>query len=223
MYSLISKLIKTITFTKLLIWTTAATVGVVALTIFENRTEILSSSAIGSTTKDISLAGISFRVGKDSQARIKKFIDYEPEIVAMSVSSIDIRLNIRRVLHYYADDTLGVSKDEVKRDLEIIQNLPLFTTDDANNRQIIKLINGQFSCVGYSSTTVAKVTPALHPGVVTACRISLPPYYGYFSGFITAYLQYDPSLDEQLRLKTEMNAIATEIYFRDVVTSAESK
>lgn len=213
----LTKLIKTITLRSVLLWSLAAMATVVFYTAFEHRDEIFHTSGHQSGRAG-NPVGLEFTIGQTTKDAIKIFVESDSDVVGVGVLSADIRLNSRKSIFFYADsvDLKSASPPQVLA----VARLPLFTNNLDNNRQVVKLINGEFVCAPYLSSQLAKAAPDLNPGVITICRAGLPPYYGHFSGFITVFLNSDPSVDEQVLLKNRLEALATEIYFRDVVPTS---
>jgi hypothetical protein len=191
-------------------------IGVFGYTIFENRDELFSSA--DSSKKLIgNPVGVAFTVSTNTKETLKALVNSNKNIEAIAVTSADLRLNIRRNVFFVSEKTVLVQGT----DTETIPRLPLFSSSKENNRQVVKMINGEFFCTPYLETTLAKSQPGLLKETTTACRASLPPYYGFFSGFVTVFLKNDPTLEQQHVLRSEIEAIATEIYFKDVVPTSK--
>lgn len=208
-----TKLVKTITFSRVLLWTLAAIVGIAAWTSYEHRDELFQASPLARPTGG-NVVGEVFKISDETKTRVKQYVKDDEDIVGLSILSADIRLNTRISLFFYGD---GIDGSNAPARAQVIDRLPLFTRSDENNRQIVKLINGEFSCAPYAESTLAHAAPDINKDVVTICRASLPPYYGHFSGFVTVFLRTDPDVERQVRLKNQLEQLATEIYFRDVV------
>ena len=215
----VTKLVKTITFKRVLLWTLAGTIGIIGFTAYEHRDELFSATSLRQVPTG-NPVGHAFIVGQDTKDKIKALTKSDPSIVGIGVLSADIRLNVRRSIYFYSAADNQDDSDPLGRYAQI-QRLPLFTKNEENNRQMVKLINGEFHCVPYTQTTLAKAAPNINQDVVTICRASLPPYYGFFSGFVSVMLRIDPDVETQIRLRTTIESLATEIYFRDVLPTSK--
>lgn len=215
MFGFLSKLVKTITFKHVVLWTLAGILLILGYTAYEHREELFkdATSLGGSEPLPVNIVGATFKVSEATKAKVKDFIASNGDYVAIGISSADIRLN-QRVTIYFNSVEANNGSNVVSRNLD---RLPLFTNDDENNRQMIKMINGEFHCVPYAATQLSKARPDINQSVTSICRASLPPYYGHFSGFITLYTKHDPSIDQLVRLKSSLESLATEIYFKDVI------
>lgn len=218
--SFVSKLVTAITFKKVLLWSLAGVLLVIAYTAYERRADLFEATSFGqSTMSPGNPVGTIFVVGDTSKKKIEAFVKGEKNVVGFAVVSADVRLNVRNMVFFLADPT--VSNPALLAPLSSIAHLPLFTKNEDNNRQMIKLINGEFTCAAYNTTLLSNVAPTSAREIVTICRASLPPYYGHFSGFVTVLLNTDPDIEELLRLKNGIEALATEIYFRDVIPTSK--
>lgn len=209
----ISKLVRTITFNKVVIWSLTALLCISLFTIYENRSKILGWFA---APEIANMVGIVFSVGAETQIRLTDLVHKNPTIVGASVMSADLRLNEARSMFFTSDE--GTLSELGDRSNQVDSNrLPLFTSADDNNTDIIRLINGQFTCSPFSSTLEAKIYPQLSTAVKSVCRSSIPSYYGYFSGYLQIYLSETPNSEQQLQFKLIVEKLANDIYFKDVL------
>lgn len=213
--SFISKLVRTISITRVSIWTLAAILGVGSLTVYEHREQIFNSSHFSMAAKNSgNMTTQVFSISEETKGIIKKYVDDEQEIIGLAVLSADERLNLRNVMYFYNDGSDPLFTPNVS---PFPTQLPLFTTNEENNREIVKLINGEFVCSPFSSSILAKTSPNVSGHISATCRASLPPYYGHFIGFVTIFLKDDPDLERQSQLKSRLEHLATQIYFKDVL------
>jgi hypothetical protein len=216
-FGFLTKLITAITFQKVLLWSLAGILVVVGYTAYEHRTELFQDATRGrgASAEIGNPIGSTFVIGETTKGKIQDFVKTDKDIVGLTVISVDIRLNVRNQIYFYSDPS--DPSPVTLAPLSAINRLPLFTKNDDNNRQMIKLINGEFTCTPYTQTMLGTIAPGVNKDVITVCRASLPPYYGHFSGYVSILLNNDPDIDEQVRLKTSLELLATEIYFRDVI------
>lgn len=210
----LSKLVTSITFKKVLIWTIALVLFVVGTISYEHRTELFDIAA-GTNGPAVNRVNTTFTISDRTKKDIASFVSDDRSVMGFTVYSVDIRLNAQNSLYFFTDPS-AVDPPTLSP-LTAITRLPLFTKNDDNNRQMVKLINGEFTCAPYGTTILATVAPTVNRSVITICRASLPPYYGHFSGYVSVFLNSDPDIDKQVRLKQMIEILATEIYFRDVI------
>lgn len=211
----ITKLIRTISLNRVMIWTLSSVLAILFLTIYENRTRILATF----TAPEISnIVGLVFTVGPDTQLRIKEIVDAEPSITGIMISSADLRLNESRILSFYASDVALRRANETSMRVSS-GRIPLFTNMDVSNAAIIQLINGHFACVPTTTTLLGQLYPEITASNKAACRASIPSYYGYFSGYVTFFLSEMPSNAKEAQVKLIIEKLANDIYFRDVLTT----
>ncbi len=213
--TLVSKVVKTISLHKVALWAFTVLLGIVMWTAYENRASI---SALFSPTKAINPVGLTFTVGSTTQAKLKAAVNSDKDIIGIVISSADLRLNEAKTIFFVStDEAINEMHRESQRAAR--DRLPLFTSDDTNNAEVVKLINGQFSCMPFEKALISRFNPGLASSVKQVCRSSIPSYYGYFSGFVTAYLSVNPSAEEMLQLKSKIEKLANDIYFQDVLTT----
>lgn len=212
-FSLAAKVLSVISLKKVAVWTFAAIVLLFGYTLFQNRASIykyVTSEAVVPTPTTV----VGFTVSTLSQDRVKQLIDVDGLITAIIVLNADLRNNRRLPIFWYSDDPF-VQKT---LDMQFANNygIPLFSSEEKNNENIVGVINGEFSCSAFADGNSA-LYPGLGTRMPTVCRASLPPYYGQFSGFLTVSLNRVPTPDELIALKSMILGLATEIYFRDII------
>ena len=224
MIGFISKAIQAITAKKVIIWLLAISSATVIYTAYENRVELFGSVYDAPVPGQGSLANVPvFSLSEGSKSTVKDFVLDNPDVISFMVFSADLRLNSRTLVHFYTEPLKSSDPEEVIMDnirvlsaLRQATRLPLFIKKPEINKQIVKLLNGDFGCTTYSGSPFAIAAPTLNKGAVAICSASLPPYYGFFAGFVTIVLKIDPTVEIQTQLKSQLNVIASEIYFKDV-------
>lgn len=215
----ILKLIRIITFSKVMLWALTALLCILFFTIYENKNKL----AGWLVTPDISnVVGVSFSVGVETQNRLSELVAKNDNIVGATVMSADLRLNEARSMFFVGDDP-ALAEIEQHSKHNDSNRLPLFTSVDESNAEIIKLINGQFACSTFKVSLESKIYPQLLKTVKSVCRSSIPSYYGYFSGYLQVYLNEEPNAEKQLQLKLIIEKIANDIYFKDVLPTQRSE
>lgn len=213
MLSLISKLIHSISLRKVILWTLAIVFCVFGFTAYEHRTALYEFTI--SQPRPGNEIGITFSVSEKSKQLIKSIVNDNNAIEGIAILSADLRLNERVDLFHYSNPKKNIDESFM------INKLPLFTKSYDNNKIIVKLLNGEFSCGPYSESTLAKAYPDKNKNILTICSLSLPPYYGDFSGYIMMALNTDPDIESQLRIKQQLESLASDVYLRDVVPTAK--
>ena len=212
-FSLAAKVLSVISLKKVAIWTFAAIVFLIGLTVFQNRAAIYGALTQAPVIETPS-AVIPFAVSQTSQDRLKSLIDGDPIISSIIVLNADLRNNRRIPIYWYSDDPYIQKFLDTQFTNKF--GIPLFTAEEKNNANMVGVINGEFACSGFNEGN-ASLYPGMDARMPVICRSSLPPYYGQFSGFLTVSLTKVPTADESVALKSTLLAISTEIYFRDIV------
>lgn len=135
-------------------------------------------------------------VSEISDATVKKvdsIVNSNPSIVGGQVISVNLEKNTRYVVY------TSIKNDDVKKlylnfmSGRITLEVPVFTSDDAQNSRIVKIINHEFVCSPYKETITYKYAPETAKYITTVCAISIPPSYGKFKGIFGVYLSREPT------------------------------
>lgn len=166
-------------------------------------------------TKISKTSAIIQKISKQSMAEVDEAEKKSDLIIAIQVVIIDFQKNVR--IPVYTASTHPELKrlyDEYKKNA--IAEVPLFSGDVTNNKHLIELINGEFTCYPFSETLVSKVLPESGKFINTACAIGVPPYYGKFSGSIVFYLKRAPTPSEVEQIRALGRTLSANIYDRDI-------
>jgi hypothetical protein len=217
-FSLVEKVISVISLKNVAIWTLAGLVAITGFTVYENRAAIVKTIINGPGVEVPTVS--TFTVSDTSKARVKQIVDTDDLINAIIILNADIRNNRRVPLYWYSDE-LSLQKAIDTMFGGRYGGIPLFTSDEKNNENIVGIINGEFTCQAYADGGNAAIFPGLSLRMPFICRTSLPPYYGQFSGYIAVTLNRIPNENELAIIKSETLNISTEIYFRDVLPNSK--
>ena len=207
--ALAEKIIRVISLKNIIIWTLAAFFTIAGYTIFENRNDILKTMS----GTNISAPASNFRVSPYVRERAKQFVDREDIVVGMVVLTADIRNNRRIPVFWYSDDAY-VTKQLDSTFTGRFGGVPLFTSDDVNNSSVVSAINAEFTCTTFEESGMSILFPSLAPRFPVVCKISVPPYYGKFAGYIIVALNQQPKPSEIDYIKAESIDLSNEIYQR---------
>lgn len=217
----IGKIVKTITLNKVIVWGVTASILVVGYTIFEQR-KVLYNFIFEDAPAVVALKSTSFTVSEQTKTAVKTLVVGEDNIAAIIILSADIRNNYRNTIFWFSDDS------SIQRSLDALYlnrnaKIPLFSSDQKNNEEIVSVINGEFTCTKYDDAANKSIFPGLKDKFPFICRTSLPPYYGQFSGYIAFVLHSLPDTTALDKIKSEAISLATEIYFRDILTTGNAR
>jgi hypothetical protein len=216
-FELLAKIVKVISLKNILIWSLTALTAIVGYTIFENRVAITNYVVNGPENEAPQIS--TFTVSDTSKSRIKQLVDTDDQINGVIILNADIRNNRRVPIEWYSDDS------SIQKQIDTLfggkyGGIPLFTSDEKNNENIVGVINGEFACSSFDEGGNGSIFPGLSSRMPFICRTSLPPYYGQFSGYILVTLNRVPTASELDKIKSETLNISTEIYFRDVLPNS---
>ena len=114
------------------------------------------------------------------------FRETKAEIV--SIFAVDPILNKRVLVRAYA-------KDGGRHRLLEGTNVGLFSGNQANNSDVIKLMAGEIPCGAYLRPQSEAGLWYIHQGVRYTCRVSIPPDISQFIGQITVGWTTEPDLE----------------------------
>ena len=112
----------------------------------------------------------------------------ETKAETVSIFAVDPILNRRVLVRAYA-------KDGGRQKLLEGTNVGLFSGNQANNADVIKLMAGEVPCGAYLRPQSEAGLWYIHQGVRYTCRVSIPPDISQFIGQITVGWAGEPDLE----------------------------
>lgn len=186
-------------------------ISIISYTLFEQRSAIFAAS-----TDNLSMPPMAVQkifVPPDINEKIKQLTQQQQNIVFVSLVSADLRVNQREMVYFYSPNSLvNLIHDEALKMRG--KTHAIFGTDEGENAQMVAMINGEFACYKYSETSNMRIAPRGNIVAPYLCRISLPPYYDEFYGYLTFGLKSEPDQEQKDILKLEGTRLSTELYFR---------
>lgn len=195
---------------KVLLLALASLATLICYTAYEERTRILTAlSADLSPRHEMQ----KFNISDDIAIEIR-YMTRLPIVSMVAVYAADLQINERMIAYRYADDPYLTDLWD-KQIATAGNSLPLFTHNTKVNALVVSIINGQFSCHPYQDTMNREIlrndrTPVL-------CFVSLPPYYGSFSGYVEVSLARVPTTLEQQTIEIEIKRLSNDIFFKNVM------
>jgi hypothetical protein len=155
--------------------------------VYDNKTFLL-----GVYEKSTALPKLNTHRFDDASALLMK----DPNVVVVSIMSVNTIFN-KRVVEY-------VENREGKRAKHLEgENIGLFTSNHANNSDVVDLMAGQVPCGFYSTPQSELGIWYLEQGATFGCRVSVPPDYTSFIGQITVMYKDAPTdLDKSKAMLT---------------------
>lgn len=186
----------------------------VAYGFWENRVTIYNSINVTAqvTTEEPLVIVLSSTTQQMLETTVNKG---KGSIAGIQIVSVDFKKN-SRVTSYFSisDETL---KREFTKFLENrVSATPLFTGNEKNNQRMIDLINGEFSCSPFKDTIAQSLMPRVGDTISSICSISIPPYYGRFSGYMNVYLYKEPSVADMSFTRQLIRDLSLKVYETDI-------
>lgn len=192
-----------------------AIVTLACYTFFENRNIILD--LVLANRQEIYSAPEEFRfsVTADMQDRATQMVLRSKLLNFISISNSNLRVNTRDVVWWFSDDP-GITREITNTLAARGTASPIFSTDTSNNEQFTNLLNGEFTCTPFINTIDGKINFSLATRITSICRVSLPPYYGSFSGFVTIGFETQPDDISMAEIRASLLQLSTEIFFKSI-------
>lgn len=199
----------------------AALIFILAVTygFWENRTTVYNSLKVGARVEVEQPLILSLSPGTTSMLDAST-VKMKELIGGIQVVNVNFKKNTRSTAYFaISNTTLKKSFDQFTAGK--IADTPLFTDVEPNNQRIIDLINGEFVCYDFRNTPALKAMPNAGDTIPTVCSISIPPYYGRFSGYMNVFLVKKPTQDEVNLIRQIARDMSLHIYEYDVDKSGK--
>lgn len=214
--SVLDKFIPWATPKKLFMLLLACVLTVTLFTIYQKRNDIVSLLTSSSSTRNnIAVPELHLALTNDIKSQIKNLVDRNPNIAYVGVVSANIRINQRELAYFYSDDPI-ITDQMTAGSWHMGSTQSIFTSSEINNEQMVAVINGEFGCFKYEDTINFIAASGLVTRLPYVCRVSLPPYYGEFAGYLAIGLREKPDENRQNDTRVEAVRLATEIYFKSI-------
>jgi hypothetical protein len=200
---------------RIVMLTCIALVLIGSLTIFEKRNAIVSGLAAHNQSETGAPPEFKLELTADVKDQVISLVKRSPDISMIAVFTANLRINQRNTIFYYTNEP---SLDLVMRNQLSGHGTtyPIFTTNDKSNLQMVSVINGEFSCHKFADTISATRMPEAVRDMPFICQVSLPPYYGDFSGYLIFGLRKMPDKNAMDDLQLEAVKLSTDIYFKAI-------
>lgn len=207
--SVAAKIIAWLSLKKVFLLGLTALGGIVMYTAYEQRSQVIEVFAKNGPKTN-------FTVSTVLQDRIKATVMTNPLITTVTVLAADLKLNERDIVYRFSDSAVANELWE-KQFKERGTRQPIFTKDPENNAQMVSVVNGEFTCHSFAKTLNQNLVPEAAKITPVICRVSLPPYYGDFAGYLTLSLSRVPTEVEEDELQLEAKRLANEIFFKNII------
>jgi len=172
---------------KLFVVVLLGVLGYVGYFVYDNKTFLL-----GVYEKSTALPKLNSSKFDDAVTLLMK----DPNVVAIAIMSVDTIFNKRIIVR--AENRDGKRAKGLEG-----QNVGLFTSNHANNADVVDLMAGQTPCGFYSTPQSELGIWYLEQGATFGCRSSVPPDYTSFIGQITVMYKDAPTdLDKSKAMLT---------------------
>jgi hypothetical protein len=213
----LTNLLKVLTWGKIIQATVFLLIVGISYGLWDNRTVVYNSLKVGARVE--SSGPVVIDLGQSTQEYIDATTKKASSFIAgIEILSVDFKKNTRSTAYFSI-----VSDDLKKMYAEYAQYrvapVPLFTSNELRNQKVIDLINGDFSCSTVDGTSIT-ILSNVEKVVKNVCSISIPPYYGRFSGYMNVYLLRIPTEEDISVIRQMSRDISLRIYEIDINKSS---
>lgn len=182
-----------------------------AWAVYENKDSIYN---FVTNAKLPGVAPVVEKVSSKTAHELKAVVDKSDLITAIQIVSVDFQQNKRFPIYTYTDnkELESMYKEFIKSS---VGDLPLFTDNVTNNKNIVDLIYGEYACYPYKQTFGYKFLPSAEKHISTVCSHGIPPFYGRFSGIVVIYLTREPTPEEYFQVRSIAKELSTKVYEKD--------
>lgn len=154
---------------------------------------------------------------------IERATKVEDNVVAVQVVTIHFYRNIRTETYTYINSPILQSMYDKFMSTKVVE-IPVFNNNAENNKNMLKLINGEFVCVPFSESMAGKYVPSASDYVEYVCSIGIPPHhYGEFIGILSVYLKKIPNKEDHNMVFLFIRELSNKIYDANKVGNAYYK
>lgn len=203
----LKKVLSWITLKRVVMLGLGSIVWIFSLTLFENRATLYDAITHKNGLNKVQTTNL--KISDSVMKKIKSAADTHPEVNFIMVVGASIPLNQRELVYWYTNVPqieLDI-QDHLKSEGAISV---LLGRDEEANVAIIRSINGEFACYDNTKSLIVK---SLNAGTKKVCRVSIPPYYGQFSGYLAFGISKDITPEQLAVLRHDAVQITSEIYF----------
>lgn len=199
---------KKLTLSQIFKTTLVATLCVLMWLLWENRQPIYEGIRTNATVENM----LSPILKERTRTAVQNLVNKPSLIVGIQLISVDFRTNTRNPVLFVSN----IPEMQRLMDNDVADSLAptsFFSENDVeNNTRSIRIINGEFVCSPITQTHPIHAYTKLTNYATHKCSVSIPPYPGFFSGYITLFLRHQPSDSEALELKSAVRKLSIEIY-----------
>lgn len=214
-------LVKTLTWTRLALYTVTALLAVSLYTVWENRQNLLTrvSTSLNSTVDDFILEAPT----KVGVGIVTDFMKQHPAVQMITIVDANPIDNTRVIVHRSFNDQKVKAYIEARTgEYPRAGDGPLFTADADNNKIVLSILNGEFSCSPVREYSIfARAFPELAGKTTYQCRVPLPPSFGKATGWFSLLLKEPLSAEEYDHIKIDSLLMSLNYYNLEVLKQAQ--
>ena len=176
--------------------------------LWENRQPIYD----GLRTNDGVRTMITTPVKDSVKSSISSLLSKQSIIMGVSLVAVNFSTNTRGIVYFDSTNPQFTSAMDSYQQNMLVDPPFFIVGNERNNNRNMALINGDFEC--YSVADLSTFTPSPNITMYTTyvCSISIPPYPGYFSGYMNVFLSRDPTPADLMEIRSAAKRLSVDVY-----------
>jgi hypothetical protein len=167
---------------------------------------VLPASLLESTQHS---TGLPAEVSQDTRLNLQQFLDRHPNVVVISLLSLDFQGNVRN------PRAVIIASPQIQNQYTAeTDRFPIFSKNKKQNNEMISLIYGKTLCVP-SSQSVFYEKYNLKGLIELSCRFPMSPI-GRLAGYLAIHFAKNPSEAELKQTLRDADLLAISIYLKEV-------
>ena len=184
-----------------------ALLGVIGYLVYDQNQPEPDLPASQTIQQDTVLKGPGGELG----ASIQVYVNEQDLVAFIELIDVDLTRNTRKVVWAYADNQ-ELAQIYKKFEATKVGDTPWLSANPEQNKRQLSIINGAYSCVAVTDTPLPKLMPGMEQQIKYVCVVAVPPDYGKFSGYLSAWLTRVPTDEEVHRVVERMRGFSSRIY-----------
>lgn len=212
---------RTLTWKRLGLYAVAAFLALSMYTVWENRQNLFTrvSTSLNSTVDDFILE----QPTKVGVGIVNDFLKQHPNVQMLTIVDANPIDNTRIIVHRaFNDGRVRTYVEERAAEIPRVGDGPLFTADADNNKIVLSILNGEFSCSLVTEYSIfARAFPDLMTSRTFQCRVPLPPSFGKATGWFSLLLAQPLTAEEYDHIKIDSLLMSLNYYNLEVLRQAQ--
>lgn len=196
-----------LTLVRVLLWGLLLALTGAAYLVYSHQDELMARWVLSAKPIPLIIPAPEGRLRDD----MVEFVDLNPYVAGLQVVDVDLAANTRTTVWYYSDSAdLTRAFDQYQKSKT--GPAPWITgSRDLIAMSLASAVNSASVCLALKDTPLARRVPGMDRYVSDLCTTPVPPPYGPFSGYISAWLTRPFDIDEQQELVNRLRIFSARL------------